>query len=376
MRVLALEPFHGGSHKAFLDGWIAGSKHEWTVVGLPAYKWKWRMRHAAVTLAEQISQQMENGHSWNALVCSDMLNLAEFRGLVHPDVSRLPTIAYFHENQLTYPVREVKERDFHFAFTNFATALAADQVWFNSAFHRDSFLAALEELLRRMPDYRSLHRVDEIKMKSQVHPPGIDEMPLPPERREGPPRILWAARWEHDKNPETFFEALEIVRSRGLPFRISVVGEQFADSPAIFERARESFRDHIDRWGYQPSRTDYRQTLQDADIVVSTARHEFFGLSMVEAIAAGAYPLLPHRLSYPEILRMADDPKRKADYFYKEDASALASAIQRLVERVGQGTLWPSDRHAARNIVTRFFWNKLTPGMDGAIAALQAPFSK
>ena len=57
MKVLALEPYYGGSHKAFLDGWRAHSRHEWTILGLPAYKWKWRMRHAALTFAEQVRER-------------------------------------------------------------------------------------------------------------------------------------------------------------------------------------------------------------------------------------------------------------------------------------------------------------------------------
>ena len=35
MKVLALEPYYGGSHKAFLDGWQKHSRHEFTVLGLP-----------------------------------------------------------------------------------------------------------------------------------------------------------------------------------------------------------------------------------------------------------------------------------------------------------------------------------------------------
>ena len=48
----------------------------------------------------------------------------------------------------------------------------------------------------------------------------------------------------------------------------------------------------------------YLKILSEADIIVSTAIHEFFGISVVEAIAAGAYPLLPKRLAYPEVLAL------------------------------------------------------------------------
>ena len=37
-------------------------------------------------------------------------------------------------------------------------------------------------------------------------------------------------------------------------------------------------------------------------IVISTARQENFGISVIEAIRYGCIPLLPHRLSYPEII--------------------------------------------------------------------------
>ena len=49
----------------------------------------------------------------------------------------------------------------------------------------------------------------------------------------------------------------------------------------------------------------YVEALSRADVVVSTAFHEFFGVAVVEAIAAGAFPILPNRLSYPELIPSA-----------------------------------------------------------------------
>jgi hypothetical protein len=63
-------------------------------------------------------------------------------------------------------VREERERDHHFAFTNLTTALAANAVWFNSAFHRDALLAALPDWLRRMPDHAPLAAVDAVRAKA------------------------------------------------------------------------------------------------------------------------------------------------------------------------------------------------------------------
>ncbi|GAH62988.1 unnamed protein product, partial [marine sediment metagenome] len=43
MRILALEPYYGGSHEAFLTGWTRRSRHDWTLLTLHANHWKWRM---------------------------------------------------------------------------------------------------------------------------------------------------------------------------------------------------------------------------------------------------------------------------------------------------------------------------------------------
>jgi glycosyltransferase involved in cell wall biosynthesis len=303
MNVLALDPYFGGSHKAFLDGFSSHSRHEWTVLSLPAHNWKWRMRHAPVTFAEQLADADAEADArrrrWDVLFCSDMLDLAAFRGLAPAPVRDLPAVAYFHENQLTYPVRHDEPRDAHFALTNMTTALAAEAVWFNSAYHRDAFLDAVEQLLRQMPDHRLPSAVDRIRARSSVHPPGIDPPPARPQPRPpGPLRILWAARWEHDKGFDTFRQALRLLTEAGVDFRVSVIGQSFRDVPEAFARARQELGDRVDRWGYQPTRDQYQAALAEADVFVSTAEHEFFGISAVEAIAAGAFPILPDRLAH------------------------------------------------------------------------------
>jgi glycosyltransferase involved in cell wall biosynthesis len=382
MRVLALEPYYGGSHRAFLDGWIGGSRHDWTLLTLPPFKWKWRMRHGAVTLARQVRKRVEAGESWDAVFCSDMLNLAELRGLAPPPVRDLPAVVYFHENQLTYPVQVEKERDLHFAITNLTTALAADAVWFNSAFHRDEWLDALPVFLRRMPDFQPFGAVERIRDKSAVHWPGI-EVPEGRERgsrRDGPLRVLWAARWEFDKDPETFFAALDVLRERRAAFRVSVLGESFRRVPAVFARARKQLADHVDRWGYQQRRQDYLDALGDADVFVSTAIHEFFGLSVVEAIAAGCRPLLPRRLAYPEVLA-AVAPGREEEYFYDGSAEHLAAKLDDLANVVAgsadssDGGVPPAafDARMAARALDRFSWRRLGPRLDDALERVAAP---
>ena len=366
MHILALEPYYGGSHQAFLDGWSGASRHDWTILHLPPYKWKWRMRHAAVTFADDVARRSSQGQRWDALFCSDMLNLAEFLGLAGNRVAQLPTVLYFHENQLTYPVRFESERDCHFAMTNMTAALAAGAVWFNSAFHRDSFLTALDAFLGRMPDHQSTEATERIRQKAQVHPPGIAPLPQRGAREPGPLRILWAARWEHDKNPADFFEALRMLKARGVAFRMSALGEQFRERPKIFAAAREEFADRIDDWGFLERRTDYVATLQRADVFVSTATHEFFGLSAIEATLAGAYPLLPERLAYPEIFDQPDD-KTAASFFYDGSPEALADTLAETARSLAQGVSLYERASGGRHRLKRFEWPVLAPLLDDAI---------
>ncbi len=327
------------------------------------------MRHGAVTYAADVRERVAGGETWDVLFCSDMLNLAEFRGLAPVAVRALPTVVYFHENQLTYPFRYFGERDFHFGFTNMTTALAADEVWFNTAFHRDDYLAALRDVLKRMPDYQSLEVTDQIRAKARVEPPGVEMLGARESRTPGPMGIVWAARWEHDKNPEGFFAAIEQLEVAGVDFRVSVVGEEFRESPAIFAQARERFAARIDRWGYQPTRADYVAALREADVFVSTAEHEFFGISAVEAIAAGCYPLLPKRLAYPELLELDTRPEREV-FFYDGSVDDLVRRLRELGGDVGDGWRVADCEALSREIVQRFGWEARAREMDGRLEEL------
>ncbi len=366
MKVLGLEAYYGGSHKAFIDGWTGHSRHDWTLLTLPANKWKWRMRHAAITFADEVNKRAGGGEKWDVLFCSDMLNLAEFLGLAGGALGRVASIVYFHENQLTYPVRFESERDYQFGMTNVTTALAARRVWFNSGFGRDEFLDAVGEFLKRMPDHQPAGVIDRIRSKSAVYPPGIKMATPRGKRKAGPMRILWAARWEHDKNPEDFFEALKRLKERGTDFRLSVTGPQFREVPEVFEWAKEFFAEQIENWGWQKDRVEYESVLSQADVIVSTANHEFFGISVAEAIGAGAFAILPKRLSYPEILETVQK-KSPDEFLYDGSVGDLVRKLTETAELIEAGRLWAGDSERGRRGMERLAWKNAAPILDDAI---------
>lgn len=362
MKILALEPYFGGSHEAFLTGWSARSRHSFRLLTLPPYKWKWRMRHAAINFAAEACALVGNGERFDAVFCSDMLNFAEFSGLA-PALSNIPSVVYFHENQLTYPVRFESERDYQFGFTNMTSALASSEVWFNSKFHLDEFTAAAGRLLKKMPDNQPVNVVESIKQKSLVQPPGIEIPNMPWRRKKGPLHILWSSRWEHDKNPEEFFNALDILKRGKIDFRLSVLGESFRDVPEVFQRAAEKFKPYILNWGFLTSREEYHNCLASADVIVSTADHEFFGIGVVEAAALGAVPVLPSRLAYPEIFS-ADSA-----VFYKTGSGALAGKLKELTGLKADDKL-KAIAEKAKTAVDKYRWEIRAREMDVQIERL------
>jgi glycosyltransferase involved in cell wall biosynthesis len=140
--------------------------------------------------------------------------------------------------------------------------------------------------------------------KGSILHPGIDYSRIDAAaatRDSDIPVIVWNHRWEHDKNPEEFFTVLRSLKNKGVPFKMIIMGQSFKTHPECFKKAREYLEDRILHFGYVPSDDEYAALLRKGDIVVSTAVHEFFGISVLEAVRAGCRPLLPRRLSYPEL---------------------------------------------------------------------------
>ena len=313
MRVLLLESFYGGSHRDVADNLAARSRHDITLETMPARFWKWRMRASAFEFAHRIADP----RAFDLVVCSGLITLSDLRSVWGAALP--PILLYSHETQLSYPVPNGEEIDAHFGMTDLANMVCADHVAFNSASHRGRFLSEVPAFLRRLPDFRPMWITDRLEKKSSICYPGItvrdgrgtalDETASAevaqadsPGVPDDAPLVVWNHRWEFDKNPAAFFGALAKLADDGIPFRLAVLGENFQMKPKGFLTARQRFSDRVVAWGFEPSKERYLDLLAQGDVVVSTSIQENFGISTLEAIAAGCFPVLPRRLSYPEII--------------------------------------------------------------------------
>lgn len=303
MEILLLEPYYTGSHQAWVDGYVRHSRLSVRPLLLPGRFWKWRMHGGAVTLARMFN---ETDYHPDVVLATDMVDLTTFLALTRKRTHSVPTALYFHENQLTYPLRRGEKRDLHYGFIQYASALSADMVFFNSQFHLADFYEELPRLLKHFPDYNELQTIDELRARSQVLPVGLElqrhDRYQNVERTADEPVIVWNHRWEYDKNPKEFFQALYALKGMGLAFKLVLLGESFRVQPEEFLQARDELADHILWFGYAPDFSTYSAWLWRADVCVSTAHHEFFGVATAEAIYCRCYPILPNRLVYPELI--------------------------------------------------------------------------
>ncbi|MCP4679028.1 MAG: DUF3524 domain-containing protein [Deltaproteobacteria bacterium] len=356
------ETWFGESHETLFSGIAANSGHECRLVTLPARKWRWRMRFGAAHLAIQLDSLDPRP---DALLVSDYVNLPVLRGLC-PRATALPTAIYFLENQLTYPARKGSRGDFEFMAINVLSCLAANRCVFCSKNQLEAMLAAIPEFLRHDPDANSDAVVSRIADKSEVIPIGVDLESFDrarsrrPNRTDQPLHIVWPHRFEHDKNPDDFFEVLLELAAEGLPFMVSVLGQSYRDLPDSIAIAKERLEDRIVRWGFLKG-SEYADALAAADVVVSTAWQETQGIAIIEAIRAGCDPLLPDRLSYPELLgpRLSDkhlysskgDLRRRLRWMMRHpDRVRAASNHWREMERFGWPTVAPQFDELVRQL--------------------------
>ncbi|MEO8082441.1 MAG: DUF3524 domain-containing protein [Ardenticatenales bacterium] len=382
MRGLLLQPYDAGSHRSWAEGFVEHSAIDWTVLCLPGRFWKWRMHGAAVSLARSLPRP---GPPPDIILTTDMLDVATFRGLIAHRLDA-PIALYMHENQLAYPpspidaawsssrARRAARPDAHYGWLNITSALAADRVFWNSEHNRDTFLGALPGFVRQFPDERPDGLVQTIAAKSEVLALGLPlsaPPPRPADEAHRPPRLVWNHRWEHDKDPDAFVALLESLVDAGERFEALLLGETFGREHPARARALAVLGDRAIHTGFVADRAAYEACLVDADVVVSTARHEFFGASVCEAVWAGAWPVLPRGLAYEGWVPVdaaakvlyADADERLA--LTRAALAAAATASARHARRAAQDDL--------RSAVATFAWTAMAPSYDAALQAIALP---
>lgn len=358
MHFLLLSAYDAASHRHWREMLVAGfPQHQWTVLALPPRHFNWRMRGNALSWAMNAGEILRQ--PYDRIIVTSQTDLATLRGLV-PELAGAAVLAYFHENQFAYPDSDSPRQHspgIEARITSIYTALAADQVIFNSQYNLNTFLDGSGRLLGMMPDHVPAGIVETLSRKSHVLPVPLAEASFVQPIRQPGERLtlVWNHRWEYDKAPDRLYELLKRLKQDGLDFCIHVMGQQFRRRPGAFERIEREFADRIGQWGYVQNKAEYREVLRRSDIVLSTVLHDFQGLAMLEAMAAGCLPVAPRRLAYPEYI----PDECLADSFADEPLKDAESLAEKVLALAGQGL---TADHLAGRSSHRYSWQQLKPG--------------
>ena len=358
MKIVLLEPYFSGSHKSWALGLQSYSEHQIKIISLPGRFWKWRMRGGAITLANDF---MRMNYEADLILATDMLDLTTFLSLTRVRTSNIPTAIYFHENQLSYPLPKnnndlQNKHNRHYGFINICSALAADHILYNSNYHNESFHKEGLKFLKNFPDNNELDTMNVIQNKSEVLYLGMDlsKFDTYENFKKDDPLILWNHRWEYDKNPEPFFRNLFKLKEEGLNFKVALLGESFKSNPDVFEEAKVKLKDQIVHYGYCDKFSDYAKWAWMADILPVTSNQDFFGGSVVESIYCNTYPLLPNRLTYPELL-----PKDLHSKHIYSDSDDLYNKLKNCIINISE-----TRKFSQKNNFSIYDWKNIIKKYD------------
>lgn len=361
LRVLLLSAYDAVSHRYWREGMVdTFPEYQWEVQTLPPRYFNWRIRGNSLTWA--FSQQEVLNQAYDLVIATSMTDLATLRGLV-PSLARCPTLLYFHENQFAYPQNDQAHGGLEARMVTLYSALAADHVLFNSDYNRETYIAGVETLLKKLPDGVPPDVVSTILNKSAVLAVPLRKRNIQMRDKKsdtGCFTILWNHRWEYDKAPDRFFAALVKLKEAGINFRVNVVGQQFRQQPDVFEQHYALLKDHINAWG-MVEQGRYETVLQESHVVVSTALHDFQGLAVLEAVAAGCVAAVPDRLAYQEYVdtdqryaSFLNDPAQESRVLSERLISLAGDFVQGRLDQASDvsGLFWPQQKEHYQSAFT------------------------
>ncbi|CAJ1962010.1 unnamed protein product [Cylindrotheca closterium] len=413
------------SHQTWASGYQrASTKHDVRIEVISGERWKYRMMAACAEWEEKISPEDDILVVDGMFDVTVLMAILRSRGTNDPNARmRIPKVyVYFHENQFTTPFTS-QDRDkknnthWHYGMAHWRSLLVADGFIFNSQTHFDAFAAALPKMINEqcprdavqwqlqradsllktrctiLPYGLELDELVQFQSKKRSRPTPSSELPPVGEVAELLPalesvKILWNARLEEDKNPAAFLDLIHQIRrqvregkgtnktdsqllpnSNCPPIQLIILGTDPSKDRKWENRIRKEFPPEMILYlGWCQDRKEYAKWLQKAHIVVSTAKHETFGISIVESVFSGALPLLPNRLSYPEIF----PPETfEQDHLYSNTRKDGVEKLLHLMDIIQNDTAaFDVAKARAKTAVSTFRWAIMSCIYDEFFASL------
>jgi len=358
--VLYLESYLRGSHRTIALAYKKFSKQRIELMSFPGKKWERKVCNAGVDFADRINREFW-ARDFDMIVTTDLMNLGDLKTLQRAYIQDMPLVMLWHEHQLHWPSEGLRSAgDYNLLMANVTSALTANWNFFESDWSLESFFVKLRDLM-------SDQIYDLIRKKSSVLYMGVDLRSLDQyriEKQYETSTIIFSHRLEPDKNPGEFFRALEVLKLENLDFKVIVTGQALGKTPPEVERGIEMLGDRVLHYGYVESYEEFCKLQWKANIAVSTALHEYFGLAVVENLYCQNWPILPNRLTYPSFL-----PKEyHAEHLY-ENFDDLVNKLRWAITHV-----FELKKHDFRDEVAKYDWNIVRDEWDSAFRKVYEDF--
>lgn len=299
--ILILDSFFTGSHRYWGEQLKKRLPFNVQLLTLSGKHWKWRMEGGAYELAQKFKNLSQRP---KIIIATDMVNIPLFYAFANISKDEIPCILYFHENQFAYPInnldtQKTNKRDNHYSFINLTSALFSNHLVFNSEFNRTSFFDGSSELINQLPKNTINQNIK--NLESCVIYPGIEQVTSFNTNNDSVPTLLWNHRWEHDKNPDLFIEGLEFLQRKSISFKLIILGKG-TEKKEVKSFFKKHFPNELIHCGFVETRKKYTDLISQATYIPVTSKHDFFGLSVAEAMSNGCFAILPNHQAYPEHL--------------------------------------------------------------------------
>ena len=335
--ILLLSAYRSDSHAAWVTWLVDHLEANWRVLELPGRYFRWRIRGNPLSWLDALPELLQ-GRQPDRILATSMVDICTLRGL-HPALANVPVSLYFHENQFAYPIGDGQHSSVDPLMVQLYGALAADELLFNSDYNQCTFLEGVDALMDRMPDARPERLSTRLAPRCHWLPVPVEavkpESGMARDSDERTPLILWNHRWEYDKCPEALLTLVDELDQRHVSYELALLGAGAKRRHHVREQLQQRLGKRVVASGFLP-RDEYLGWLSKADIVFSAAQHEFQGLAMLEAVSAGAFPVVPNALCYEEQ--------------YPEECRYPAGDIRAAVDRVEQYLMQPNGRDVAVSI--------------------------
>ena len=188
-------------------------------------------------------------------------------------------------------------------------------------------------------------------------PNGIELRQYPYRCRESvQPRLVWLRAFHGIYNPAAAVRTLALLRQRGRPAILTMVGPDKGDGSIDEARAAAcqlGMNRHV-RWVGAVPKADVGRWIDQGDIFLNTATVDNTPVSILEAMACGACIVSTNVGGIPHLLREG----RNALLVEPGDPSRMASAVERLLD---SPSLAASLSRNAREDSAVFDWSRILP---------------